>query len=263
MSTVEDQPEIQPDVTTDVSRPGWRFGSAAAWRQQYWVALLAVYSIAFAIYGESPYITFNVELSRALPPRANVPFQYPLLALHVLTGSVAICLGWMQVWPWLRNNHPRVHRRIGWVYFLAGTFPAGVLALASAILTTAGQSTRLALFTLGVLWMGTTVLGFTAALQGRYADHRRWMLRNVALTTSIATVRPIFWATLYGTGWLLHNTYGGQTRELFVESYSTGIWGGLIVHVIVVEWLFVQPRRRKRRAAQQVRPDRKVGQTVG
>jgi hypothetical protein len=244
MSAVDEQHEIQQDATRGIGNRTWRFGSRTAWRQQYWVALLAIYSIAFAIYGESPYITFNVELSRALPPRPNVPFQYPLLALHVLTGAIAICLGWLQVWPWLRNNHPKVHRRIGWVYFMAGTFPAGLLAIASAILTSAGQSTRLALLTLGVLWMSTTIAGFTAVLQGRYADHQKWMLRNVALTTSIVTVRPIFWATLYGTNWLLHGTYGPQQRELFTEAYSTGIWGGLIVHLIIVEW-FIQPRRRR------------------
>jgi hypothetical protein len=42
---------------------------------------------------------------------------------------------------------------------------------------------------LAVLWFGTTLAGFRAIRQRRYADHRRWMLRSVALSFSIVANR--------------------------------------------------------------------------
>lgn len=245
MTTVDDQEPRQRERGAEPSRP------RSAWRRQYWVLLFAIYCIGFAIYGESRYLTFDPALSRALPPRADVPFQYPLLALHVLFGAVAITLAPLQVWPWLRERHPRVHRRIGLVYFLAGVFPAGILAVGVAILTTAGQSTRMSLFALSVLWLITTVAGFTAALRGRYDDHRRWMVRNVALTTSIVTARPIFYANFYVISWWLSPTYAKEPFTQFTQAYATGIWLSIIIHLVIAEWVILRPRRRARRIAPQ------------
>ena len=42
---------------------------------------------------------------------------------------------------------------------------------------------------LALLWFGTTLAGFRAVRQHRYADHRQWMLRSVALTFSIIANR--------------------------------------------------------------------------
>ncbi len=244
MTAVDDQPSAQPEVRD--ARPR---RAESAWRRQWWVLLFAIYCVGFAIYGAYRYVTFDVSQSRALPPRADVPFQYPMLAAHVLTGAVAISLGWLQVWPWLRDNHPRIHRRIGWVYFLAGVFPSGLLAVGVAILSTAGQSTRMALFSLGILWLTTTIAGFVAALQGRYDDHRRWMVRNVALTTSIVTARPIFFANFYVIQWWLSPTYAKEPFVQFTQAYATGIWGSVLLHLVIVEWFVLRPRRRQRRAA--------------
>jgi hypothetical protein len=215
------------------------------------VLLFAIYCVGFAIYGESHYLTFNPALSRALPARADVPFQYPLLALHVGFGAIAILLAPVQVWPWLRERHPKVHRRIGLVYFLAGVFPAGILAVGVAILSSAGQSTRMALLTLAVLWLSTTVAGFRAALQGRYDDHRRWMVRNVALTTSIVTARPIFFANFYAISWWASPTYADEPFTQFTQAYATGIWLATIIHLVIAEWVILRPRRRARRVPAQ------------
>ena len=42
---------------------------------------------------------------------------------------------------------------------------------------------------LGLLWLVTGLAGYRAARQRRFADHRRWMLRSVALTWSIVANR--------------------------------------------------------------------------
>jgi hypothetical protein len=235
VTAVESEPEVSSNRTAEPKR------------RQWWVLLFAIYCVGFALFAFVRFIGFDQSLSTALPPRPEFPFQYPLLALHVIFGSIAMSLAWLQVWPWFRNNHPKIHRRIGWVYFLGGVIPSGLLAIPVAALSSAGQSLRMALTSLGVLWLVSTFLGFRAALQGRYDIHQRWMLRNVALTTSIITARPIFMLNFFGLQALLPDTYPADARHTFTESFSTGIWGSVLLHLVIVEWVVLRPRRRARR----------------
>jgi len=67
---------------------------------------------------------------------------------------------------------------------------------------------------------------------------------HVALTTSIVTVP----AAVLGDA-VRHELAAAQylrpaAAELFTQAYTTGIWGALVVHVIIVEWL-IQPNRRR------------------
>jgi uncharacterized membrane protein YozB (DUF420 family) len=219
--------------------------------REAWVGLFAVYCIGFGVYGESAYATLNHKMSR-VTTRPDVPAHYPLLVLHVLAGFIAICLAWCQVWPWLRETHPRVHRRIGWVYYTAGVFPSCLLAFPVAILTPAGQAVRSVLLVIAVLWTTTVVAGFRAVMQRRYEDHRRWMLRNVALTTTIVTSRILSWWFVDWTNDWLPDTYGHQVVLTATSMSATGLWAALVLHLGYVEWYLLRPRKRRapvRRAA--------------
>jgi len=212
-------------------------------RDNYWAILLALYCLGFAWYGESRYATLNPDLSR-VTIRPNVPWHYPLLAVHTAAGAVAVSLAWLQVWPWLRERHPTFHRRVGWTYLLAGVLPAGLAAYPIAVLTTSGQPTRVVLFVIAVLWSITAVAGLRAAIGHRFADHRKWMLRNVALTTTIITSRPLAMLFIYWTFKLLPGTYKNQADLVYVIMPATGIWTALVIHLIFVEWYLLRPRRR-------------------
>ena len=218
------------------------------WLRESWVAALAVYCLGFAVYGAHRYTTFESRFSR-VPIRADVPVHYPLLALHVLTGAVAVSLAWLQVWPWLRERRPDLHRRIGRTYFFAGVFPSAVLAFPVAVLTPGGQGIRAVLLTMAVLWSITAVAGFRAAVQGRYADHRRWMLRNVAMTTTIITSRILSVLFVDSTLALLPGTYDDQRQFVYLTMSATGLWAAIVLHLFFVEWVLLRPRSRRRRAA--------------
>lgn len=224
-------------------------GPAPSWwariRGQWWVGALAVYCLGFSALSELEYLPFDPALSR-IPIRADVPLHFPLLALHVVTGGVALSLAWLQVWPWLRDGHPRVHRILGRIYFFGGVFPSMVLAYPVAVLTPVGQSQRIALLVLAVLWTTTAVAGFRAAVQGRYADHRRWMLRNVAVTMVIVTSRfltMLFTASHY---WLPSGTYVDQAAVVAVGASASGLYAAMLLHVGFVEWYLLRPRSRRR-----------------
>jgi hypothetical protein len=40
-----------------------------------------------------------------------------------------------------------------------------------------------------VIWITVNLLGWRAAVQGRFVDHRRWMIRSWALTLAAVTLR--------------------------------------------------------------------------
>ncbi|MFJ6676170.1 DUF2306 domain-containing protein [Actinosynnema sp. NPDC091369] len=223
-------------------------GRRPRWLRELWVVPFAVYCLGFTIYGGYRYVTLDPALSR-VPLRPEVPLHYTLLTAHVLTGMVAAALAWLQVWPWLRETHPVVHRRIGWVYYLVGVFPSVVLAFPVAVFTPAGQAIRLVLIAMSTLWAITVVAGFRAVLQRRYEDHRRWMYRNVAMTTTIITSRWVGMLGIEVTLVLLPETYGTQQRLLFEGMNATALWTAITVHLLFVEWVVLRPRRRRRAAA--------------
>ncbi len=88
------------------------------------LALLALTALAFIAFALPPYLTFDVTRSRITPP-PGFPAYYPLLVAHVLFASVAMAAACLQIWPWLRRAHPRVHRLVGRVYLFGGVLPAG------------------------------------------------------------------------------------------------------------------------------------------
>ena len=83
------------------------------------LALVAVLFVAFSL---PPYLTLDPAQAR-LQPIPPFPGFYPLLVTHIFLGAVALLAACLQVWPWLRQNHPRVHRISGRIY-VAAVLPA-------------------------------------------------------------------------------------------------------------------------------------------
>src|SRR5699024_5200910 len=83
--------------------------------QRPWVIPLGLLTVGFVAYSLLPYLGLNPDNAR-VALRDGFPLHYPLLVAHIFLGSVALLAACLQVWPWLRQNHPTVHRRSGRVY---------------------------------------------------------------------------------------------------------------------------------------------------
>ena len=98
---------------------------------------------------------------------------------------------------------------------------------------------------LGVLWLVTGVAGYRAARQRRFADHRRWMLRSVALTWSIVANRG--WLVLC-LGVFAPGALGvGPDIDPAALAFAVGVatWASWVVNLAAVEWwLRRRPRAR-------------------
>ena len=145
------------------------------------VVPLALLTVIFIAYAVPPYLTLDPAHARIqpMPPHAS---YYPLLVSHIFLCSAALLAACLQVWPWLRQSHPAIHRWSGRIY-VAAALTASVCVMIISPMGLYGANQRVANTMLALLWLGTTLAGFRAIRQRRYADHRQWMLRSVALAS--------------------------------------------------------------------------------
>ena len=180
-------------------------------------------------------IHFAIGLAQfALGPAADFPFRFRAkfvanlgwLRWHGTLGALALGLGALQVSGDFRVHWPRLHRAGGLLYtgaVLASA--AGALKLAG--LAEGGAAAQSAFVTQGILWPVTLGLAWRAILRRDWEAHRRWMLRNYALTFAAVTLRL-----------LLHCL---QDRgQDFDRIYPWVAWGSWIFNLALVElglWL--------------------------
>lgn len=107
---------------------------------------------------------------------------------HFFAAGLALLLAPLQLSPALRARWPGLHRIGGGLYICAVAI-GGVSGLLLAPRAQGGWATGSSFLLLGVLWLIFTGIALTRALQGRIAEHRRWMLRSVAMTFGAVTLR--------------------------------------------------------------------------
>jgi Predicted membrane protein (DUF2306) len=199
-----------------------------------------VLSVLFLVFSLPPYLGFDPAKAR-LPIRADYPLHYPLMVGHIMFGSVALLAGCLQVWPWLRTRFPAVHRWAGRLYLFGGVFPAGVLVLGVAPVSSTGFTSAVGNTALAVLWLGTAVAGYRAARQRRYADHRAWMIRNFALTLSIVFNRLwlILFLILIEVPWVA-GLFGGDETARIRAAAAASVWMSWVANLLFVEWFVLR-----------------------
>ena len=210
--------------------------------RRLWVALLGAVAVGFVVYALPPYLTLDPAQARLQPFPPSAAY-YPLLVTHIFLGSVALLTASLQVWPWLRRTHSRVHRTSGRVY-VAAVLPASICVMIIAPMGIHGANQQVANTMLALLWFGTTLAGFRAVRQHRYADHREWMLRSVAMTFSISANRA--WLMILFIVFV-PEIYTGQSFDPVALDQAIGVssWMSWVVNLIIVE-LWLHRRRRPR-----------------
>ncbi|MBN6050665.1 DUF2306 domain-containing protein [Nonomuraea sp. RK-328] len=113
---------------------------------------------------------------------------------------------------------------MGRVYFFLGVFPAGIAVLGVAPFGHTGFGGNTGNTMLGVVWLLTGLAGWRMAWQRRFPEHRRWMIRSFALTTSIVASRA--WAGVLFAVQLpvLDSAYGGDQQAMIEAIGSAGVW---------------------------------------
>jgi uncharacterized membrane protein len=142
---------------------------------------------------------------------------------HGIGGAVAALIGPFQLITKLRTSWPKVHGWMGRVYLLA-VLAGGLGALYFAPMSTAGLVGSVGFTALGVFWLVSGAQAYISIRRGNVQAHRRWMLRNYALTFGAATLRIELPLLII---------LGGLS---FPAAYTTVAWISWVPNWLIVEW---------------------------
>lgn len=220
-------------MTVDVGPPGRVAGAAVRpphgpMRASAWPALLlALLSIPVAIYG----------LAFTFAPALNPDFHARLATLgwygpaHFLGGGIALLIGGFQFVAPLRARYPGVHRWIGRIY-LGAVLVGGIGGIGIATIAHGGKAAQVGFGLLAVLWLYSGARAWAAIRAGDIAMHRRWMIRNFALTFGAVTLRIELGLFTGVLGWP------------FDEAYVAVAWLAWVGNLVVAEWWLLQRESR-------------------
>ena len=135
-------------------------------------------------------VFLSLSLRRRIGPPVivNNLFINPWLMVHVAGAATALLIGPVQFSSSLRARFSTIHRWIGRTYVvscLIGGAADFVLALGAST----GPISTIGFGGLAILWIVTTSFAWRRATQGRFIEHRAWMIRSFALTLAAVTLR--------------------------------------------------------------------------
>lgn len=158
-----------------------------------------------------------------------------LMRAHVTLGAVYLALALPQFLPGLRARRPRLHRAFGRLAVAAGLV-AGLTAVAIGIaFPFSGFSETAVTLPFALLFLVSLGRGIWLARGRNFAKHREWMIRALAVGTSIATMRLVFVPALL----LLGEPTDERARELSTQSFAIAF----ALHVAVAEYWIRRTRR--------------------
>jgi Predicted membrane protein (DUF2306) len=181
---------------------------------------LAVAGYAIAVYGFLP-------VGALVHPDMRATFAaHPVgIYAHVFGAAVALVLGPFQFSSTLRERRPVLHRRLGRLYLGVGVLVGGLSGLFMAFHALGGLPARLGFASLAVAWLYSGSRAYLAVRVHDFMAHRRWMVRNFALTFAAVTLR------LY----LPASVALGATLEV---AYPIIAWLCWLPNLIAAEFLF-------------------------
>lgn len=187
----------------------------------FWLmALLALGVAAYAlvVYGVFPPGKFvHPEM------RAAYEANRAAILLHAFASALALALGPWQFLPGLRRARPALHRWSGRIYLGAGVLLGGLAGLYMSMHAYGGAVAQSGFALLALLWLYTGWQAYAAIRRRDVASHRRWMIRNFALTFAAVTLR--LWMPLFaGLG------------IPFDTAYPLIAWISWVLNLLVVEW---------------------------
>jgi len=186
---------------------------------------LAVLSCGVAVYAIVAYSFW--PLGTLVHPDMRTTFRaHPIgIYTHIFASSVALALGPFQFSSRLRDSRIELHRLSGRVYLGVGVLFGGLAGLYMSLHAFGGIPSQLGFGCLAVAWLFTGLRALLAIRRHDVATHRRWMVRNLALTFAAVTLRLYLPASMAA----------GLPFEL---AYPAIAWLCWVPNLVVAEVLF-------------------------
>lgn len=185
------------------------------------------------------YIPYNTDVGFLRIKQQYIDIDQWRIAffIHVYASMWVLLAGFTQFSKFLLRNNPSLHRTMGYIYVVDVLLITGPAGLLMGFYANGGIFSRVAFITLAVLWIGFTAMALTRARQGRYKEHRNFMIRSFALTLSALTLR----AWKYG----ITNTMSLPPMDV----YRVVAWLGWVPNLLLAEYLIYRYKTKRRKRA--------------
>ena len=151
--------------------------------------LLVALSLGVAIYALVAYGLFPLGAVIHPDMRATFESQRAAIYAHVFGSVVALALGPFQFSAKLRTHYVALHRWLGRFYLGIGVLIGGAAGLFMAFHAYGGAVARSGFACLALAWLYTGARAYAAVRTRDIVSHRRWMIRNFALTFAAVSLR--------------------------------------------------------------------------
>jgi len=191
------------------------------------IGIGSVYILALGVSGYALFAYGFMPLGSLVHPDMKLNFEAQSVGIytHIFTSIVALIIGPFQFSKRIRQKYKNIHRWLGRIYLSVGVFIGGISGLYMSQFAYGGSIARFGFAMLAVCWLFTGFRAYTAICKGAIAEHRKWMLRNFALTFAAVTLRiylPI--SMLVGIEFSL--------------AYSIIAWLCWVPNIVFVEWRY-------------------------
>lgn len=187
-----------------------------------WIILVL---LSLGVAGYAVYAYSVLPLGAMVHPDMRDSFNAHRVGIlaHVFGASVALALGPFQFSPRMRARSPSLHRWSGRFYLGLGVLVGGMAGLYMAQHAFGGVIARLGFGALALAWLGTGVLAYRAIRTGDIISHRRWMVRNFALSFAAVTLR-LYLPASFATGMDFATAYAGIAWLCWVPNLIFAEW---------------------------------------
>jgi uncharacterized membrane protein len=186
--------------------------------------------LVFLALGVAAYavVTYSaLPLGAAVHPDMRINFEAHRagILIHIFASVLALALGPFQFSARLRAARLNLHRWMGRVYLGIGVAVGGLAGLFMALHAFGGLAARLGFAGLALAWLFTGWQAYRAVRRRDLVAHRRWMVRNFALTFAAVTLRL----------WLPASFVAGIPFE---RAYPVIAWLCWVPNLLAAELLF-------------------------
>lgn len=164
-------------------------------------------------------------LGSLVHPEMKIAYEVHSLGVyvHIFASLIALALGPFQFSQKLRARKIALHRALGWIYLLC-VLVGGIAGLYISRIAFGGFVSTAGFAFLAILWLFTGFLALRTIRRKEVDLHRRWMIRNFALTFAAVTLR-IYLGLFFAAG-LPFETF-----------YPVLAWISWVPNILLAEWV--------------------------
>jgi hypothetical protein len=157
------------------------------------------------------------------------PYQWAFYA-HILAGPTTLLLGLLLISEQFRQRFPGPHRSIGKAQIAIVLLLLTPSGLYMAYYAESGRVAGVAFALLAIATAACATLGWRAAVQQRFSEHKHWMLRCFVLLCSAVMLRML-------GGFFVVMNIGGNW------GYPLAAWLSWAMPIVLLEFLLALRRR--------------------